>query len=265
MVTNLTTLTGRGLRHISIGAKDSLADYGVLITKDTQTDNFSAKSLTDDLPQKNGIIDYSDIGGKLFYEPRELIYKFKLVGRTEQELEERRAALYSWLDGSKKCTISDSKYAITENNVTTQWSFTNCVLKTFEYESGEKSIEICYGYVSATLLCDPYMAKSGEVNKRALKFANVLGSSDTATIAVTTNAYTVTKHDGTTATGSLPTGARKYRLVAYCENDPTITLGQTTITPETVFDLPDSATITITGGGYGYYEMWRDTRTGVRL
>ena len=121
------------------------------------------------------------------------------------------------------------------------------------------------GQLTVKMTADPYWQKTSEANARVFKFADIIAGSDTAEITVTTSAYTITKHDDTTITGSLPTGARKFRLVAYCENNPTITLGNDPLTPDTVFDLPDSGTITISNCGYGYFELWHDTRTGVRI
>ena len=187
------------------------------------------------------------------YKARNITIVFN-VKATPTTVESTLAALKSWLSGGVG-TLTD--------DYNTGWQLTNAdfVSSHTDYLDMFRG----FGQLTVKLTADPYWSKVGEVNERVLKFADVLGSSDTATIAVTTSGYTITKHDGTTSTGSLPTGARKYRLAAYSENDPTITLGQTTITPETVFDLPDSGTITIAGGGYGYFELWRDTRTGVRL
>jgi hypothetical protein len=118
-------------------------------------------------------------------------------------------------------------------------------------------------YMVVHFKADPVPQDLTAVNERIVKFADSITAPGTATIAVTTSGYTITKSDGTTSTGSLPTGSRKYRMTVYAENDPTITLGNDTITPETVFDLPDSGTITISGAGYGYFELWHDTRVEV--
>ena len=119
-------------------------------------------------------------------------------------------------------------------------------------------------YLAINFRADPVPQLISAVNERILKFTDDIGTNESATIAVSNNAYTLTKSDGTTATGTLPSGERKYRITAYSEQVPTITLGQTAITPDVVFTLPTSGTITIAGAGQGYFELWRDDRE-VRL
>ena len=223
------------------GVTVSSCDYG-----DTEL-----RRADEDIAGRDGAVT-SHANGR-HYKARNITVVFN-VRATPTTVESTLAALKSWLSGGVG-TLTD--------DYNTGWQLTN--VDSVSSHTDYLDMHRGFGQLTVKLTADPYWSKVGEVNERVLRFADVLGSSDTATIAVTTNAYTVTKHDGTTATGSLPTGARKYRLVAYCENDPTITLGNDTITPETVFDLPDSGTITISGGGYGYFELWHDTRTGVRL
>ena len=223
------------------GVSVASCDYG-----DTEL-----KCADEDIAGRDGAVT-SHANGR-HYKARNITVVFN-VRATPTTVESTLAALKSWLSGGVG-TLTD--------DYNTGWQLTNAdfVSSHTDYLDMFRG----FGQLTVKMTANPYWSKVGEVNERVLKFADVLGSSDTATIAVTTSGYTVTKHDGTTATGSLPTGARKYRLAAYSENDPTVTLGQTTLTPEVVFDLPDSGTITIAGGGYGYFELWRDTRTGVRL
>lgn len=267
MITDFSTYTSAGLQNITYHGVNSLTGLGIVLAEGTKTSELESKSVTEEIPYTDGHIDISDIYGTK-YEPKTLIYRFKIFAENRAELKTKESAVKSWLNSAGNREIIDSDYLETVEGTpptTVQWIFQNCFLKSIEIEEGDKVSDCEYEYLTATFQCAPRMRKQGEVNTRVLKFTDVITGNDTATIAVTTSGYTVTKHDGTTATGSLPTGARKYRLVAYCENDPTITLGNDTITPETVFDLPDSGTITISGGGYGYFELWHDTRTGVRL
>lgn len=262
MINDIRTLAGRGLRHITVNDKDSLADYGALIARDSVTDTLYSKSATDDLTYTDGLLDSSAIMGRLFFEPRELRYKFKIMGSDEAELNERRSALYTWLQGIGKSTIADSKYAVTENNVTINYVFTNCTFKSAEYEVGEKSAEIQYCYVSALITCDPFLVKPGFANERVLKFT----ANGTAALTVTNNAAYSLTADGVTATGSITvTSPYKYRLVCFAENPETITLNGVAITAGTVFTMPANAEIIISADGYKYVELWHDTRTGVML
>lgn len=120
-------------------------------------------------------------------------------------------------------------------------------------------------YLAVNFRADPVPVDINAVNERVLKFTDKLTGANSATIAVNDNAYTLTKSDGTTATGTLPTGERKYRITAYSEQIPTITLGGASVQENAVFTLPASGTITITGAGYGYFELWHDTREEARL
>lgn len=119
-------------------------------------------------------------------------------------------------------------------------------------------------YLAVNFRADPVPVGINTVNERVLKFTDNIAAGDSATIAVNNNAYTLTKSDGTTAMGTLPTGERKYRVTAYSEQIPTITLGEASVQVDSVFTLPASGTITITGAGQGYFELWHDTRE-VRL
>lgn len=262
MINDIRTLAGCGLRHITANSKDSLADYGALITRDSVTDTFYPKSITEDLAHMDGLLDESAIMGRLFFEPRELHYKFKIMGSNEAELDERRSALYTWLKDIKKSTIADSKYAVADGELTMPYVFTNCTLKSIEYEAGEKSAEIQYCYVSALIICDPFLVKPGFANERVLKFT----ANGTASLSVTNNsAYSLTA-DGVTTSGSFTVSEPyKYRLVVYAENPETITLNGSAIAAEEVFTMPPSAEIIISATGYKYVELWHDTRTGVRL
>jgi len=119
-------------------------------------------------------------------------------------------------------------------------------------------------YFAVNFRADPVPVDANAVNERVLKFTDKLTGASNATIAVNNNAYTLTTSGGSTVTGTLPSGDRKYRITAYSEQIPTITLGGATVQEDSVFTLPASGTITISGAGQGYFELWHDTRE-VRL
>lgn len=119
-------------------------------------------------------------------------------------------------------------------------------------------------YLAVNFRTDPVPVGINAVNERVLKFTDSIGANESAAIAVSGSNYTLTKSDSTTVTGTLPSGTRKYRVTAYSEQVPTITLGGATLQVDSVFTLPASGTITISGAGQGYFELWHDTRE-VRL
>lgn len=271
MITDFSTYTSAGLQNITYHGYNSLTTYGVLLAEGTETSTLNAKSVTDNIPGRDGNIDLSDLDG-LKYESRTLKYRFKIFAETREELRTKESALKEWLNSAGNKQIVDSDYLETEestiNNVTTttttQWVFQNCILKSIEIEEGDNAIVCEYEYLTATFQADPYMIKQGTVNERVLRYTDNIGANDSAAIAVNDNVYTLTKSDGTTATGTLPTGERKYRITAYSEQVPTITLGGATVQVDSVFTLPASGTIAISGAGQGYFEFWHDTRE-VRL
>ena len=118
--------------------------------------------------------------------------------------------------------------------------------------------------VTVKMTADPYWCNAAGINTRVANFTDVIDTNESATIAVTDNACTVTKSDGTTLSATLPNTTRKYRLVVYSASVPTVTMGGAALALDTVFTLPASATITIAGGGYAYVELWNDSRE-VRL
>lgn len=159
-------------------------------------------------------------------------------------------------------TFMDCKGDLIDSDLSGK-KYTNAVFinaKPLEYVSRNFTT----AYLAVNFRADPVPVDINAVNERVLKFTDKLTGASSATIAVNDNAYTLTKSNGTTATGTLPTGERKYRITAYSEQIPTITLGGAAVQENTVFTLPASGTITITGAGYGYFELWHDTRE-VRL
>lgn len=237
-------------RKIVFCGFDSLSEGLRICSEKSKTSGAEIRTATDVLAYRDGAITtYTSRG------PAKLTYCFIIHEEDRASVEAKARYIINQLTG-KKGDLIDSDCPGKK--------YTNAIFMGAEsLEYPERIFEAAY--LTLSFEADPVLKDANEINDRVLKFADVLGSSDTATIAVTISGYTVTKHDGTTATGTLPSGLQKYRLVAFCENDPTITMGATTITPNTAFVLPDDSTITIRGGGYGYYELWHDTRMGVRL
>ena len=249
--------TNAGLRNVTYNGVNSLSNLGVVITTDTtNVGELTPKSNTESLPFTHGDIDFTRIDGTLYYEARRLTYRFKCLAEDIDDLITMEQGVYNWLNSSGSFTIQDSDYP--------GYEFRDCVLKNVSWEPGENMIGCEYSYITAEFDCYPLMYKIGSVNERVLKFTDKLTGAGNATIAVNNDAYTLTTSGGSTVTGTLPTGERKYRIIAYSEQIPTITLGGASVQEDSVFTLPASGTITISGAGQGYFELWHDTRE-VRL
>lgn len=163
MITDFSTYTDVGLRHITYNGADSLTTYGILIADGTQVSSVSARSAVDTIPQRQGAIDGSRVNGELFYEPRTLSYRFKIFADDRAELSAKEAAVKVWLNSTGTYRIADSNYA--------GYEFVNCVLKRITIEQGEhKSAE--YMYLTAEFTCDPYMQKTGTSRQRLTIWTN---------------------------------------------------------------------------------------------
>ncbi|MBQ3330272.1 MAG: hypothetical protein IJG87_03740 [Ruminococcus sp.] len=116
-------------------------------------------------------------------------------------------------------------------------------------------------YMTIHFKADPVPQDINAINERVLKFS----ANGNAAINITNNAsYTITK-SGSTSEAVSYTAAEPYTylLVAVTENAETITLNGAELTPDTPFTMPASAEIAISHTGYGYYELWHDTREAV--
>ena len=264
MITDFSTYTNAGLQNITYHNKNSLGDYGVMLAEGTSTSGLNIKSITEDISYRDGKIDTSDIKG-LKYDSRTLMYRFKLFADDRATLKSKESEIISWLNSEGDKQILDSDYTETiEESTTVQWVFTNCNLKSIEISEGERNAECEFEYLTATFECDPYLIKQGGTNTRVIKLTDNIAINESAILSVTNNSCSITKSDGSTQSVTLPNTTRKYRLVVYSENVPTVTLNGTTLALDTVFTLPASATITIANAGYTYAELWNDTRE-VRL
>lgn len=175
------------------------------------------------------------------------------VKATPTAIEGVMSSLRAWLSGSVGTYTDDYN---------TGWELRNgdCVSAHTDYIDMFRGC----GQLTVKMTADPYWTKAGTVNTRIVKFTDVIGTNESATIAVTDNACTITKSDSTTQSVTLPNTTRKYRLVVYSANVPTVTMDGAALALDTVFTLPASATITIANAGYAYVELWNDTRE-VRL
>ena len=222
------------------GVTVASADYG-----DTEL-----KRADTDLAGRDGSVT-SHANGR-HYRARQMTIVFN-VSATPQTVEGVLSSLREWLSGGVGDLTDDF-------NAGWVWANADFVSAHTDY------IDMFRGFAQLTvkMTAEPRAVKSGTVCRRALKFTDTISGNAAAAIAVNGSTYTLTKSDGTAAAGTLPSGERKYRITCYSENVPAITLGQTAIAPDTVFTLPASGTITVSGAGFAYVELWQDTRE-VRL
>lgn len=247
MITDFSTYTNAGLRNITYNGLNSLTDLGILITNDTEVVELEVKSNSESLPHMQGNIDSSRADGTLYYEARPLIYEFKVFGESRANLKQKETAVLAWLNSQGSFTIQDSDYP--------NYEFRNCCLKAVKAKESEDGLD--YMYIKVGFEADPIMHKIGTVNERIFKYAKTGGS----TLTITNNAsYSI---DGGTAKSFSVQSPYTYRFVAYTENTPTVTLNGSALALDTPFIMPASATIAITHSGYGYYELWHDTREEV--
>lgn len=112
-------------------------------------------------------------------------------------------------------------------------------------------------YMVVHFKADPAPQDLTAVNERVCKYAKT----GNGTLTITNNAsYSI---DGGTAKSYSVQSPYTYRFEAYTENTPTVTLNGSALALDTPFIMPASATIAITHSGYGYYELWHDTRLEV--
>lgn len=117
-------------------------------------------------------------------------------------------------------------------------------------------------YMMIHFEADPIPQETDVINERVLKFTANGG----AALTVTNNsAYSITAN-GTTTTGSFTAAEPyKYRLVAFTETAAAVTLNGTAQALDAVFTMPASASFALSWTGYGYIELWHDTRSAVRI
>lgn len=184
------------------------------------------------------------------YKARQMTIVFN-VKATPTTVEGVMSSLRAWLSGGVGAMTDDFN---------TGWQLTNVCFVSAHTDYIDM-FRGC-GQLTVKATADPYWSKVGEVNERVLKFTANGG----AALTVTNNsAYSVTAN-GTTATGSFTVSEPyKYRLVAFTETAASATRGGTAQALDTVFTMPASASFALSWTGFGYVELWHDTRTEVRI
>lgn len=237
------------IRSITFNGQNSFADYGLRINSERSDGAGAAKQRTAaaSVPYRDG-----DIVQPAGLESAMLTYCFIIVGSGRAECEAQIRAVTLWLT-SAKGDLTDSDFAGKK--------FTN-VCASDKPEIQWVSNNFTRAYMTVRLTADPIMQDVSVVNERILK----LTANGAATLTITNNsAYSITA-GGATTTGSYTAAEPyKYRLEAYTETAATITLNGTGISAGEIFTMPASAEIVLSWTGYGYVELWHDTRTEVRI
>ena len=237
------------MRHITYGGKNSLDDFGLRINSERSGAPGLAgqRTPTMAIPHRNG-----DIVQTAGLESAPLDYCFIIRGSGRAACEEKMRAVMLWLSG--RCgELIDSDFpgkkymgAVMSGAPEVEWVSRNFMA----------------AYYTVHMVAEPIMQELNAVNERVLKFP----ANGDCTLTITNNsAYTIVT-GSTTKTGSFTAAEPyKYRLTACTENPAEITLNDAALLPDSVFTMPTSAEIEITNTGYGYYELWHDTRQGVGL
>lgn len=240
------------MRHITYGGKNSLDDFGLRINSERSgTPGLAGqRTPTISIPRRDG-----DIMQTAGLESAPLDYCFIVRGSGRAECEAKMRAVTLWLSG-RKGDLIDSDFPGTK--------FMNAVMGEAP-EVEWVSRNFAAAYLTVHLKADPIMREISAVYDRVLKWA---ANGNSSLIVGTNSGYALTCN-GTTIQGSFPVTVNApytYRLIAACENYPRMKLDNVTFWPDTIFTMPtELAQIEITATGYGYYELWHDTRQEVRL
>lgn len=250
--------TNIGLRNITYNGVNSLSDLGVVITTEgTNVGELEVKSDTESLPRMQGNIDFSRTDGTLYYEARRLVYRFKLVADSIEDLKAMEKDVYEWLNSSGNYTIQDSNYD--------GYEFRKCELKGMTTEQGEMLMHGEYSYITAVFECYPLLFKIGSVNECVVRFA-VRGNSNIAFVSYQVEGETVYRMVVTASGSTIVSEVVElsepfvFRLEAISENAATAQISGQDIPIGEPFDMSPSTVISIQHTGYGWFELWHDTR-----
>lgn len=230
------------VRKIVFGGLDTLASGIRINSEKSKTSGAGIRMASEEIAYRDGSITYP-VG----MDSSVLTYNLILSGKNRAEVEAKARYICECFKG-KVGDLTDSDFPGKK--------FLNAVF------TGADPLEYVNrnfrtAYLAVSFQADPVLYPIGTVNRRIIKFA----ASGAAALTITDNsAYTLTR-GGTTTTGTY-TAAEPYtyRLTAYAEGAHTITLSGAEIQPEEPFTMPSNAEIAISGNGYGFYELWHDTR-----
>ena len=130
---------------IELNGKHSYRDFGLCIESSVISPPMR-KKVTQTVPFMNGYYDFSDIGGKVFYESRTIKYSFEIIEDNIQNLEKEKNKICSWLETASQSEIyddADPDHHFIGSTDSIDWQ-----------PDGEN-----YGLITETFLCQPFRIK----------------------------------------------------------------------------------------------------------
>lgn len=148
----IRTITLNGVSTDMLGLWVTETDYGEL----------SLKQQFETLPYRNGYLNFSRMGGRQFYEPRQMNYTFAMQAATPDLLSDKIRAVRNWLYSVGDGYLYDGYFV--------GWRFTNvqCIgIDTPSYLNDART----KATLRAEFMCDPYLESTSGVRSPIITLA----------------------------------------------------------------------------------------------
>ena len=230
------------VRKIVFAGYDTLS-HGIRIDSERSVVDVGGQRYSSDtVPYRDGALTVP--AGR---EPAALSYRLIVRGADRGAVESKCAEIIAAFSGSKG--------ALTDTDFSGKY-FANAVfVGADEPEFVSRNGFGCW--LTVRFQADPVMMAVGTVNERAFRVT----AQGNFTLTVTNNGSWALTNGTKTSSGTFSVSQPyTYRLRAYSETVPAVTLNSTALALETVFTMPANAVFSVTMTGFGYFEMWHDTR-----
>lgn len=230
------------IRSVTFNGYNTLL-HGIRIDSMRSTMNVGGVRYTyDNVPYRDGALIVP--AGR---EPAELSYRLIIHGADRGSCEIKCAEIIAAFSGAKGSLVdTDFPFKYFRNAVFVGADEPEFVSRNFTN-----------AYLTVRFQADPVMMTTGTVNERAFRFT----AQGNFTLTVTNNgSYALTNGTKTSSGTYSVSQPYTYRLRAYSESVPAVTLNSSALALETVFTMPANASFAVTMTGFGYFEMWHDTR-----
>lgn len=230
------------VRKIVFAGYDTLS-HGIRIDSERSVVDVGGQRYSSDtVPYRDGALTVP--AGR---EPAALSYRLIVRGADRGAVEGKCAEIIAAFSGSKG--------ALTDTDFSGKY-FANAVfVGADEPEFVSRNGFACW--LTVRFQADPVMMTAGTVNERAFRFT---AQGDFSLMVTNNGSYTLTNGTKTSSGTYSVSQPYTYRLRAYSESVPAVTLNGSALPLETVFTMPASAAFSVTMTGFGYFEMWHDTR-----
>lgn len=238
------------IRKITFGGFDSLGAGLRINSERSSTSGGEQRVSSDTIAYRDGDIRYPT--GQ---ETARLTYCFVLREGSRAANEAKAKAVINALKG-RRGDLADS-------------DIPGKVYKNAIYESAEPleyvSRSFATAYMTVVFTADPEPEPAGAVNECVLRFA-VRGNANIAFVSYQVEGETVYRMVVTAGGATLVSEVVElsepfvFRLEAISENEATAQISGQDIPIGTPFDMLPSTVISIQHSGYGWYELWHDTR-----